>query len=70
MQCGSGEGCRQVTNWAPAGYCYDDVVATLSSAAPRAAHTSLENTAYVNGYVKDCKGQYVAVRMAIERQTT
>lgn len=70
VDCGSA-GCYRVGTWAQAGYCgADRVVAALSLAPQDPASGRVENIAYVNAYVRNCQGQYVAVRMPIERQIT
>ena len=60
--CGS---CTRVQEYAPAGYCDDGIV---RSVAGDSADTSDGTSIYVNAYVKNCKGQYSAVRMAMARQ--
>jgi len=54
----------------PAGYCYDGVVSSLSPVARAVASKSGGTSIYVNAYVRNCRGRYVALRMAMARQAS
>lgn len=69
VQCGSGAYCNRVGTWAMAGYCADGV-AIPSSTYRNSSSASVEAIAYVNAYVTDCTGRFVAVRMAFDRDLT
>lgn len=67
FQCGSGGSCPLIGTYIPSGYCYDGAV-DVPSGHPRVTAETIENTIYVNAYVKTCGGKYVAVLMAVARQ--
>ena len=65
LQCGTGTcGPSSVLSFAPAGYC--DCPGTEVVSSPSAS-VNVENTVYVDAYVRVCAGRYryVAVRIAI-----
>lgn len=64
-QCGSGTGCNNFEEYAPAGGCD---VSPRPSVTQDNLSTSGENSVYVNAYVRACGGQYVATRVAMARQ--
>ncbi len=66
VQCGSFGYCGSNATWAIAGYCSDDA-AIRSQALGELADPEAETTPYENAYVRDCHGDYVALRLAIER---
>lgn len=55
---------ERIQSYAPAGACVNGIIRPLSPQHPASGETSM----YVNVYVRDCKGQYVALRMAMARQ--
>lgn len=63
--CGHGQYCGYVTFFIPSGYCYG-----LPSATREAASASVGEVVYINAYLRDCKGRYVAVQIAIDQQPT
>lgn len=67
VQCGSFAYCNRVGTYVPAGNCLD--AATFSSRV-LAPDAKAGFTAYVNAYVLDCTGRFVAVRMAFDRDLT
>jgi len=64
VQCGSGQGCKQqIEDAMQAGFCYPNGVSgTLTT---RDAPVNVEDTIYGYAYVRDCKGQYVPMRISI-----
>ncbi len=57
---------NRISTYAPAGECYDGVVVgTVPPVAQGAGGTGGGEPMYVNAYVRDCTGRYVAVRMAM-----
>lgn len=65
VQCGSGQGCTQrVDDAAQAGYC-DNGDATSGTHTASDAPADVEDTVYVDAYVRDCKGQYLPTRIPI-----
>lgn len=53
---------NQISTYAPAGYCYNGVVVSSAPGSKQAAGGTLT---YVDAYVRDCTGRYVAVRVAV-----
>jgi hypothetical protein len=67
-QCGSGAACQRIEEDIPSGSCDDGLIETLPTAKQDPASTNGEASFYVNAYVKDCRGRYVAVQMPMARQ--
>jgi len=68
FQCGSGDSCNRISSWEQAGYCFDAAHGSASTVAQKESRDSgKEDAAYVNAYVMDCRGEYVAVRLAMRR---
>jgi hypothetical protein len=66
-------GCYSFDEYVSAGTCDADAAKTLGPVAQRRASVTGETSSYVNwyvgnAYVRDCKGRYVAVRIAMARQ--
>jgi len=68
VQCGSGSNCGFVEEYAPAGYCDDEVASAPPPVRQDAAGTSRDASIYVNVYVRDCNGRYAELRMPMARQ--
>jgi hypothetical protein len=67
VQCGSFTYCNRVGSYAPAGNCLDGPAVSSSTIDANARSV---DTLYVNAYVIDCSGRYVAVRMALDLELT
>lgn len=67
VQCGSSTYCNRVGTYTPAGNCLDGLA---FSSGDIDSNASTVDAAYVNAYIIDCSGRFVAVRMAFHRELT